>query len=281
MYNITMSEEILKWIENHNTLISIISGIFIFLFSLYKYFHPKDKDKKIFKNNAIGNININNNNNNNNNITTGNNSNIKVINNNFENKKNNQVNNENNKKNSEYLGDLEIFEKYIDTEEWELINEYPATWASSKHRRWQIRQSDILDSNNSFKEPWVKFDDDEHNKKVQIKLYIEETLIQSYTFLLLDGANFTLPIPKIKILDCPSEQELCRLFYWDKDSIEFKIAKKVIKNIYYNFNKIKNRTGVVVTNKNTLPENIDGVWKYYYEKGSWKYDTINKKEKKF
>ncbi len=132
---------------------------------------------------------------------------------------------------------LETFRKYIETSEWsqEWID-HREIWICQEDNSFQIHESDY---HREFSEEWTKRFPDRNAAQHEIILVVNGSRIKSYYFISADGGRIFVPMPKSEVTDHTLS------YYWNKDSMEYKIGRIVGKfDGYQSYEQLGNFVGV-------------------------------------
>lgn len=121
---------------------------------------------------------------------------------------------------------IEYFKQLIKTGHWEqTFISRKEFWICEEDNLCQI---EVGESENDFHEPWTKVYPDQNGSwRVPVYLKINNVAIKELTFISCDGGRIFVPMPKIKMKDKE------RVFYWDKESLEFDLSKILGKYYIY------------------------------------------------
>lgn len=135
---------------------------------------------------------------------------------------------------------LEQFENFIEKGNWnkEFINN-EEIWIYQENNLFQIVKSD---ESKDFSESWTrKYPDKDGSGKYAVYLKYGETIVKEFIFVYMDGGRINVPLPEIKI-----ENEK-RIFFWKRNSIDFKIGKLIGSfYIYKNLEGIAKISGIEI-----------------------------------
>ena len=101
-------------------------------------------------------------------------------------------------------------------------------WFSSKNFNFQIKRNFV---DNNFIEPWARVYPDKLTSRYFVYLYLNGSPIKEITFISCDGGRIFVSLPDIEFRGNK------RYYYWDKNSIGYKIMK--IVGEYYIYNNIE------------------------------------------
>jgi len=113
---------------------------------------------------------------------------------------------------------IKTFEKYVDKSSWsnELINN-KEVWVCDKDNTFQIR---INRDSEPFTEKWIRrFSpsvDKDGSEKHEVLLSVNGNKIKSYYFVIFDSGRIIVPLAKLASNGTR---------YWERNSLDFKIAK--------------------------------------------------------
>jgi hypothetical protein len=116
------------------------------------------------------------------------------------------------------------FQQLVENATWskELIEDKDV-YACDDNALFQIV---LEDNSEEFSEPWTQvYPDRNGSGKYDVSLKINGVTIKQLIFVWCDGGRIRVPLPRIKIV---GDQ---RVFYWEANSLEFKIGK-LIGNFY-------------------------------------------------
>ncbi len=120
---------------------------------------------------------------------------------------------------------LDVFGRILELPKWEKVSyNSPEKWIYKDDNSFVI---EISDESKDFKEPWTECFPDKDSKAVEVYLKIGgELATKPISFVGVDGFRYFVPCPKISSVH---EQ---RYFYYEKNSIEYKVFK-IIGNVSY------------------------------------------------
>lgn len=129
------------------------------------------------------------------------------------------------------LNNFEWYKEFIDHED---------IWFCKKDINYQIKTEFI---SNDFDEPWAKVYPDKTTGKHAVRLIINRNPIKELIFVSCDGGRIFVSWPDIEYKD----EE--RLFYWDKNSISYKVMKIIGEYyIYDNIEGVAERSKIKIIN---------------------------------
>jgi hypothetical protein len=134
-----------------------------------------------------------------------------------------------------YKTQLEIFEDYIENEEWyEEDIDHKHIWICKKDNLYQIHEGDDYDD---FSEPWTQvYPDSLGSGKNKVLLYYNNNLIKNFTFIYCDGGRINVVLPRREInhnnnlwegKDLQGGTYKNVTFYWEKNSLGYKLTQLI------------------------------------------------------
>ena len=115
--------------------------------------------------------------------------------------------------------DIKTFTKFLSSNDWEKVGYNPEKWIFKEDNSFVIEEGQ---DRTDFEEEWTKVFPDRIAKAKEVYLKIGGELIHKpLHFVSADCGRYFVPMPKI------SEAHGERYFYWDKDSIEYKVCSIV------------------------------------------------------
>jgi hypothetical protein len=135
--------------------------------------------------------------------------------------------------------DVETFTRFLSSNNWEKVNFNPEKWIFRDDNSFVIEEGvDRTD----FHEEWIDSFPDKTAKSKEVYLKINGELVNKpLRFVSADGGRYFVPMPSI------GEAHGERYYYWDKDSLEYKVCK--IIGEYYrekNLDEVGNFCGVLI-----------------------------------
>lgn len=115
---------------------------------------------------------------------------------------------------------LQKFREYVSNAKWkkEFINNQEI-WISEKNNLYQI---EVGEKEKDFVEEWTKVYPDKLGSGLyNVNLKINGVPIKEMPFVYCDGGRISVPMPEVRIKDDK------RIFYWNKNSLEFKIGELI------------------------------------------------------
>jgi hypothetical protein len=144
---------------------------------------------------------------------------------------------------------LDTFEEYITGKDW--IEEYfdgRKVWICKADNLYQIHERDDY---GDFSEPWTTVYPDSHGSgKHSVDLVYNAQQLKRLQFVYCDGGRISVALPDIDIdkADLHKDDGVDRrTFYWEKDSIEYKLTKLIGSfYIYKDIEGVAERSGIEI-----------------------------------
>lgn len=136
---------------------------------------------------------------------------------------------------------INVFTKLLEIPKWKKVSFGPnEKWIFEDDNSFTI---EISDNYRDFTENWTNIFPDKHASATEVYLKISgELTCQPLLFIITDGGRNFVPCPKRFI---PYKKNY---FYWDKDSLEYKVFKRigVLDSLYKNIEEFGKRCGVLI-----------------------------------
>ncbi|MBU1557772.1 hypothetical protein KKC45_02315 [Patescibacteria group bacterium] len=137
--------------------------------------------------------------------------------------------------------DLIIFERLLEIPKWKKVSTSPnEKWIFEDDNSFVIETSG---EHRNFTEDWTDRFPDKNSQATEVFLKINGELVEkSFLFIEVDGFRYFVPCPKIGEINGESYR------YWDKESIEYKIFKRIgnTGNIHTDLESFGRRCGVLI-----------------------------------
>jgi len=136
---------------------------------------------------------------------------------------------------------LIVFERLLELPKWKKVSFGPnEKWIFEDDNSFVI---EIFDDSRDFSQSWTNKFSDKKASATEVNLKINGELInKALLFVIVDGGRNLVPCPKI------SEAYSENYFYWDKDSLELKVFKRIgyLDSLYKNIEEFADRCDILI-----------------------------------